>query len=185
MFQSGQAITIAIFYFIMFIIVSILTFKNLEPVAALKALAPFLVMILLLIYDTDCLVTGGCGVYSWIRTVMYLLVIIGIIYMLTTVFFVGSAIASAVNNAEVTATATPVVTTTTPPATTPSTTATTTATTTPTTAKTATTATPATTEKKTDATTPTGTAQKTTEKFASWEGFEEDVYGEEEFTQMF
>jgi cell division septation protein DedD len=180
MFQSPQAITISIFYFIMFLIVSFLAFKSLPFVDALKVLAPFLLTTLLLIYDTDCLVTGGCYVYSWIRTVLYLISIIIVINIVSLTVFTASSIAT------VTTTTTPA--TTTPATTTPATT--TPATTTPATTTPATT-TPATTtkpeEKKTETPatgTPSGTTTKTTEKFALWENYS-DINDNEDFTQMF
>ncbi len=42
--------------------------------------------IALTMYDTQCLITGGCTVWSWIRTYLYLLIalfmIIGVIYLI-------------------------------------------------------------------------------------------------------
>lgn len=90
MFQSAQAITISIFYSIMFLIVAFLAFKNLAFVDALKVLTPFLITTFLLIYDTDCLVTGGCYVYSWIRTIIYLISIIIVINILSLTIFTTS-----------------------------------------------------------------------------------------------
>lgn len=177
MFQSPQAVTIALFYFIMFFIIAFISFKNLPFLAALKVLAPYLIMTVLLIYDTDCLVAGGCFVYSWIRTVLYLIVIITAIFVVSLSIFsvsnVAAAASQAANTATVTQTsATPATTSTATPATT----------TTPETPPTATATTPVTT------TTPAKTAQTpaptTTEKFASWEAFS-DVQDQEDFTQMF
>lgn len=180
MFQSPQAITISIFYFIMFLIVSFLAFKSLPVVDALKVLTPFLITTLLLIYDTDCLVTGGCYVYSWIRTILYLISIIIVINIISLTVFTASSIATVASNTSVTTTTTDVkkddkpaqtTTTTTPPATTPK----------PEEKKTETSA--ATTTSATT-TTPSGATTKTTEKFASWEGFS-DINDNEDFTQMF
>ena len=37
-------------------------------------------MIALLIYDTDCLTSGNCNIWSWIRTVLYaILPVLGIV----------------------------------------------------------------------------------------------------------
>lgn len=120
MFQSPQAITIGIFYFLMFLIVAFLAFKHLGFVDAVKVLTPFLITTLLLIYDTDCLVAGGCYVYSWIRTILYLISIIIVINIISLSFFTMSSIADAASNAA--ANATPATTSTTAPATTPATT---------------------------------------------------------------
>jgi hypothetical protein len=185
MFQSPQAITISIFYFIMFLIVAFLAFKSLPFVDALKVLTPFLLTTLLLIYDTDCLVTGGCYVYSWIRTVLYLISIIIVINLISLTFFTASSIANAAEKAQVTpATTTEVkkddkpaqasAATTTPPSTTTTPAA---ATTKPEEKKTETPVT-------TPSTTPSGSTTKTTEKFASWENFS-DMNDNEDFTQMF
>jgi hypothetical protein len=127
MFQSPQAITIALFYFIMFFIISFISFKNLPFLSALKVLTPYLITTILLIYDTDCLVAGGCFVYSWIRTVLYLIVIIIAIFIVSLSTFSVSNDAAAASQAANTATvtqspatpATPATTTTTPPATAP------------------------------------------------------------------
>jgi len=159
MFQSPQAITIGIFYFLMFFIVAFLAFKHLGFVDALKVLTPFLITTLLLIYDTDCLVAGGCYVYSWIRTILYLVSIIIVINIISLSLFTMSSIADAASNAATNST-TPTATPTTPTTTTPTS---------------ATTTTPPT-EKKVE--TPT------TEKFASWENFS-DVNYNEDSTQLF
>ena len=177
MFQSPQAITISIFYFIMFLIVAFLAFKHMHALDALKVLTPFLITTLLLIYDTECLVTGGCYVYSWIRTILYLISIIIVIVSLT--FFTASSIVSAVDQAQ----PTNVVTTTDKPAQTSTTTPATPTTTPITTTATPTTTTPATTPIATTAT-PVATTTKTTEKFALWENYS-DVNDNEDFTQMF
>jgi hypothetical protein len=100
MFQSPQAITITIFYFIMFFIVAVIAFKNLPFSAAFKILAPYLFMTILLIYDTDCLVAGGCFVYSWIRTILYLIVIITAISIFSFSLFTVTNLAA--NTATVT-----------------------------------------------------------------------------------
>lgn len=166
MFQSPQAITIAIFYFIMFFIIAFISFTNLSFLAALKVLTPYLVMTILLIYDTDCLVSGGCFVYSWIRSILYLIVIITAISIFTLSLMSASTATAVASQAAVTTT-TPTTTPATSTATTPATTATT-----PTTSTATTTAASA---------TPVAT---TTEKFASWEAFS-DVQDHEDFAQMF
>lgn len=106
MFQSAQAITISIFYSIMFLIVAFLVFKHLAFIDALKVLTPFLITTLLLIYDTDCLVTGGCYVYSWIRTILYVISIIIVINILSLAVFTTSSVATATQNQQATSTTT-------------------------------------------------------------------------------
>lgn len=128
MFQSPQAITIAIFYFIMFFIIAFMSFKNLSFLAALKVIIPYLLMTVLLIYDTDCLVQGGCFVYSWIRSVLYLIIIITAIFLASLSLFSVSNEAAAASQAANTAivTTTPATTTATTPTTAPPATTTTT-----------------------------------------------------------
>lgn len=180
MFQSPQAITISIFYFIMFLIIAFLAFKNLPVVDALKLLTPFLLTTLLLIYDTDCLVTGGCFVYSWIRTILYLISIIIVINIISLTFFAASSITTAASNTPVTITTTDVKKDD-KPAQTPTTTTTTTSSVTTTKPEEKKTETPATT---TITSTPSGSTTNTTEKFASWEPFN-DTNDNDDFTQMF
>ena len=176
MFQSPQAIVIAIFYFIMFFIVALVSFKNLPFFGAIKVLTPYLIMTVLLIYDTDCLVTGGCFVYSWVRTVLYLIVIIIAISAVSFSISAMSNLATAASNATPVQTVAPVVVETKP---------TTADTTVATTEKPTTITTVATTEKPTTTTTDATTAQPaTTEKFAAWEAFN-NVHENEDFTNMF
>lgn len=102
MFQSPQAITISIFYFIVFAVLAFLAFKHMQVIDAIKALTPFFITTLLFIYDTDCLVKGGCYVYSWIRTVLYLISIIIIINIISLSIFTTSNMATSVNNTQYT-----------------------------------------------------------------------------------
>lgn len=42
----------------------------------------WLIFIALLIYDTDCLTSGNCNIWSWIRTILYaILPVLGIVFM--------------------------------------------------------------------------------------------------------
>ena len=100
MFQSPQATTIAILYFIMFFTIAFLTFKNMQVFDALKVLTPFLITTLLLVYDTDCLVTGGCYVYSWIRTILYLISIIIVITVMSLTSFTKTSLPTIKENAQ-------------------------------------------------------------------------------------
>lgn len=45
-------------------------------------------MVLLVAYDTACLTVGGCSVWSWIRTIIYVFVpvIVLLLMLLGTVF---------------------------------------------------------------------------------------------------
>jgi predicted ferric reductase len=76
MFHSLQAITLTIFISILLICLVIMSvkediFKPTDTILyVLSALYAFI-----LIYDTDCLSVGECGVWSWIRTSMYIILI--------------------------------------------------------------------------------------------------------------
>lgn len=185
MFQSPQAITISIFYSILFLIIAFLAFKNLPFLDALKVLTPFLLTTLLLIYDTDCLVTGGCYVYSWIRTILYLISIIIVINIFSLTIFTASKITTTAENAPATPTTSTTITSDlkkddklaqTSTTTTPSPPVTTTTPSPP--LNTATPSPPVTTAA------PSGSTTKTTEKFASWETYS-DINDNEDLTQMF
>lgn len=84
MFVSRQANALAICYFVAFISVAVMAFKSLPFVYAIQSIVPFIIMVALVLYDTDCLVTGGCNMYAWVRTLLY---IIGILVSLNLLSF--------------------------------------------------------------------------------------------------
>ena len=67
---------------------------------ALKVITPSFITTLLLVYDTDCLVTGGCYVYSWIRTILYLISIIIVIIVMSLTSFTKASLPTIKENAQ-------------------------------------------------------------------------------------
>jgi hypothetical protein len=187
MLQSAQAITIAIFYAIMFLFIAYVSLRNLPMGMAFKSLSMFLIMIVLLIYDTDCLVTGGCNVYSWIRTVLYLIVVV---IMLNIISLTMSLSTMAKNTAVEASTVTSQVVASPTVAIVPAPTVlaaitdptANTANTANTTVPLTSVATPSTVAPMTQVVQVAGTPQTTTEKFASWEGFS---CNDDDYTNMF
>lgn len=89
MFQSKQAISLSVVFVIVilaFIILSIIqkTFKGMDIVWYVL----ILLYGLLVVYDTDCLVIGGCNVWSWIRTVLHM--ILPIVILVLKITFIRS-----------------------------------------------------------------------------------------------
>ena len=68
---SIPAIIIAIVYFLCMIAGLVIIINNhMMNVWYGISLIFQLALILLFVYDTDCLTRGGCGVWSWIRTIL-------------------------------------------------------------------------------------------------------------------
>jgi hypothetical protein len=81
---SVQSVIIAIVY-ILCLIVGLLTIikQNKVSVGSIIGMLFCLGFIALLVYDTNCLTNGACGVWSWIRTILYIIFpIIGLIIAL-------------------------------------------------------------------------------------------------------
>jgi hypothetical protein len=90
--MTPQAITILVVYIIILIIALIgsITSKTFNVWSALGFVIYFL-FIALVAYDTNCLTVGDCGVWSWIRTVFYILA--PVISIITLIF--GLAVGTA------------------------------------------------------------------------------------------
>jgi hypothetical protein len=70
---SAQALFLAACYLVLFAIAVITTFRVNTPMTiAMKSLIPLVITIVLRVFDTNCLVMGGCSTYSWIRIIEYL-----------------------------------------------------------------------------------------------------------------
>lgn len=72
--MSPQAYVVTIVYFIILIIylgaiIKARQFTVMQIISFFVSLG----MILLIIYDTDCLTKGSCNVWSWIRTIIYVI----------------------------------------------------------------------------------------------------------------
>jgi uncharacterized membrane protein YesL len=80
--MSPQTYIIAIVYTLILIISTGTTWKqNGFSMSLLLGFILSLAFVVLLAYDTLCLTQGNCGVWSWIRTVIY--IIIPVIAMIT------------------------------------------------------------------------------------------------------
>jgi hypothetical protein len=81
---SSQALAILIFYVIAAFIIGGMTIKAGSTTSGIMIIVAMVISAVILAYDTNCLTEGGCGVWSWIRTVVYCLQPIIIIYALAT-----------------------------------------------------------------------------------------------------
>lgn len=90
LFSSTQSIILFVIYILTFVLSLIASIKNgsLGPFSVLFY-GLYLLIAFVTAYDTDCLVSGGCIVWSWIRTVFYALTAI-IVLILTFIGLVGS-----------------------------------------------------------------------------------------------
>lgn len=78
---SPQAILLLVVYILIIIIatVSAIQKQGASYILGLNVVLS-LALTILLAYDTACLTSGNCGIWSWVRTVLYIVIpIIGII----------------------------------------------------------------------------------------------------------
>jgi hypothetical protein len=73
MFKTHQSIAVGVVYAILTVLILVRTFWPPIMGGSFVALFLWLAFAAVTIYDTDCLVLGGCGTWSWIRTVLYIL----------------------------------------------------------------------------------------------------------------
>jgi len=90
-----QAYILAIVYFILIIVSLIVGLINgtvelafkLYPFKTLLALVIYIAMLSLIVYDTNCLSTGDCHIWTWVRLVLYsILPILSIIMIFVSLF---------------------------------------------------------------------------------------------------
>lgn len=84
--MSPQAILLAVVLSIMFILTLALSIRNFSG-SYLFAMLLWLAWIAVTVYDTECLVAGDCIIYSWIRTIFYIIMPIIFIILLLSVLF--------------------------------------------------------------------------------------------------
>jgi len=85
---SNQAWTILVTYVILFVILVILLIGSKQfDFKSVFALLFFIGYIALITYDTNCLTTGYCDVWSWVRTVFKIIIPIIIIIFLSFALF--------------------------------------------------------------------------------------------------
>jgi hypothetical protein len=86
--MSAQAWTVAIVYLILCIMGVVAAVKAGQFTASyVIGLLVTLLFIGLLTYDTACLTVGNCGVWSWIRTILYIIIPIIVIILVISSFF--------------------------------------------------------------------------------------------------
>jgi hypothetical protein len=129
MFESTQAVTVAVINGILCVIVIFLAFSNLGMSSTSFVLTiSMIVYVAFMVFDTNCLVMGQCGVYAWVRTALWsiiplIAIIIFVVFgIFTTVKKVDTKVVKQVdeNTQQVTTPATtPVTKQVTAPATTP------------------------------------------------------------------
>lgn len=89
MLSSTPAITLLIVYILIIVLstVTIIINKQFRATTVLGILLS-LGFVALIVYDTECLSAGGCTIWSWIRTVLYIivpsLILIGLAYALAS-----------------------------------------------------------------------------------------------------
>ena len=72
MFESTQAVTVAVINGILCVIVIFLAFSNLGMSSTSFVLTiSMIVYVAFMVFDTNCLVMGQCGVYAWVRTALW------------------------------------------------------------------------------------------------------------------
>ena len=69
---SPQAIILALVFSVLFVVNLVVTIwkKRFSPMTILSIFVSIM-LYALIVYDTHCLTTGTCNVWSWIRTVLY------------------------------------------------------------------------------------------------------------------
>lgn len=80
---SNQAITIGAVYFVLYLLSIIYVVIDKQPLSFPHYLSYFLTLCftVLLVYDTHCLTSGRCDVWSWIRTTLYCIIPVLVILM--------------------------------------------------------------------------------------------------------
>lgn len=94
-----QALILLIVYVLCLIValISSITYKQFNVYTGISLLFTLL-FVILLTYDTNCLTAGNCGTWSWIRTVLY--VILPIIFLIMTLISFSQGAASKADEAK-------------------------------------------------------------------------------------
>ncbi len=69
---TPQAITLLVTYGLLSAAVVALSIKARSAVSGVVGMITWVVYVTLIVYDTNCLVRGGCSIWSWVRTVLYI-----------------------------------------------------------------------------------------------------------------
>lgn len=85
---SPQSITLLVVYILLMVIALILNIKAKQFTAgSIVGLIFTSLFLVLTVYDTNCLTSGSCGIWSWVRTVIYLIIpVLALIFMALSLF---------------------------------------------------------------------------------------------------
>jgi hypothetical protein len=85
---SYQAIIVLIVYFLVLLVSFIGTVKKVKfTFRVFVSLLVSLFIIVLLVYDTNCLTEGTCNIWSWVRTIIYCIFpVIALIFLFIAFF---------------------------------------------------------------------------------------------------
>lgn len=78
---SPQSILLTVVLGVLTLVAAVATFLNYTE-ESLLGLIIWVAIFAILIYDTECLVTGSCGMWSWVRTVLWSIIPIFVIVVL-------------------------------------------------------------------------------------------------------
>lgn len=73
MFGTIQSIMLTVTYVIVTVLAAVMTFTPPIKASGIMFLLLWVMFAMLIVYDTDCVVSGGCVAWSWVRTVLYML----------------------------------------------------------------------------------------------------------------
>lgn len=78
---SPQSILLTVILGVLTLVAAVATFLNYTE-ESLLGLIIWVAIFAILIYDTECLVTGSCGMWSWVRTILWSIIPIFVIVVL-------------------------------------------------------------------------------------------------------
>jgi hypothetical protein len=87
--MSPQAYTIAGVYLVLTLVMAIALIKIGQKLVAAFLFIGHVLFTALLAYDTNCLSSGNCGVWSWIRTAFYIICPLLLTFMLLMALSTG------------------------------------------------------------------------------------------------
>lgn len=91
--MSPQALVLLVVYIIFFVVGLIMSIKaKTFGMNTVFGLFGSILFLCLTVYDTNCLTAGNCGVWSWIRTILYVLIPLIALVIMFVSFFKGKDI---------------------------------------------------------------------------------------------
>lgn len=93
---SSQAKTLSVVYMLLFLLMmGIIVYFGALSFGMILPVLIWIALIALMVYDTNCLTAGECGVWSWIRTIIFTLIPILMIVLIVFVLSSGSMLLTA------------------------------------------------------------------------------------------